>query len=70
MLSIDLLNQVLYTRLLIYAEHLSKVGSSSLVFFAHVTFLPLHTGGTIVTRSTVGSSTILNQLVVGLIIGT
>ena len=62
-----LLNQVLYTRLLICAELLSKAVSATVVFSKNVTFLPLPTGGTVVTRSTVGSSTILNQLVLGLI---
>jgi hypothetical protein len=62
-----LLNQVLYTRLLICAELLSKVVSATLVFFEDVTFLPLLAGGTVVTISTVGSSTILNQIVHGLI---
>jgi hypothetical protein len=56
---------VLYTRLLICAELLSKVASVSLVFFSHVTFLPLPSGGTVITRLTVRSSAILNKLVVG-----
>ncbi len=62
-----LLNQVLYTRLLVCAGILSKVVSASLVFSANVTFLPLPAGGTVVYWVTVGSFTILNQLVVGLI---
>ncbi len=62
-----LLNQVLYTRLLIWAELLSKIVSTTIVFFEYVTFLPLHVGGTAVTRSTGGSSNILNQLVAELI---
>ncbi len=47
-----LLNQVLYTRLMICAELLSKVVSVTLVFFEDVSFLPLPAGGTVVNRST------------------
>ncbi len=56
-----LLNQVLYTRLLICAEVLSKYKSASLVFL-FVTLLPL------VSLWSFGSSTISNQLVAGSII--
>ncbi len=62
-----LLNQFLYTRLLIWAELLSKQGPATLVFVENVTFLPLPMGGTVIFWATVGTSTILSQLVVGLI---
>ncbi len=38
------------------------------MFSANVTFLPLPVLGTVISSVTVGSSTILNQLVAGLII--
>ncbi len=63
-----LLNQVLYTRLLICVEDLSKVVNATLVFPANVTFLLLPMVGTVINLATVGSSTISNQLVAGLII--
>ncbi len=44
-----LLNQVLYTGLLNWAELLSKLGSATLVFLSNVTFLPLPAGGTAVS---------------------
>ncbi len=61
-----LLNQVLYTKLLIWAELLSKVVSATVAFLKMLPFY-LPAGGTVVTRLTVGSSTISNHLVVGLI---
>ncbi len=61
------MDQVLYTRLLICADDLSKVASDSFVQLLHVTFLPLPMVGT-VNLVTVGSSIILNQLIAGSII--
>jgi hypothetical protein len=53
---------------MICAELFAKVVSATLVFSANVTFLPLPAVGTVISLVTVGSSTILNQLVTGSII--
>jgi hypothetical protein len=61
------MNQVLYTRLLIYTDDLSKVVFASLVQSLHVTILLLPVLGT-VYLVTGGISTILNHFFAGSII--